>query len=242
MNNKRFLKTAATVVVFSALAAIPAFAGQWKQEADGRWYYINDDGTPASGWQWIDSDNDSIAECYYFYTDDHHMANNEEQDGCYLNIDGKWTDQTTGVVKTKPVEPVQAAPAAENNAATTDNKTTANDAVAGTTGISTISIGNGVTIETGSFTGTECTYTVTAAQLETGKLYNKVMVKLNITKINHVNSAGRNKNVHVLFTLYDSNGFEIGHINKSFAPETAAVTFSTTIDKKTAKIGYRFNL
>ena len=64
-------KTAAGLCLAALLAggALPAYAGSWRQGPSG-WWYQNDDGTyPAGGWQWIDSDGDGTAECYYFYSD-----------------------------------------------------------------------------------------------------------------------------------------------------------------------------
>ena len=50
------------VFAFAAAAALPAFAGTWRQNSYG-WWYQNDDGTyPAGGWQWIDSNGDGTAE------------------------------------------------------------------------------------------------------------------------------------------------------------------------------------
>ena len=77
-------------LAFAAAAALPVYAGSWRQNASG-WWYQNDDGTyPAGGWQWIDSDGDGTAECYYFYSDGY-MASNNDINGYHVNDAGQWT-------------------------------------------------------------------------------------------------------------------------------------------------------
>ena len=76
-------------LALSAAAALPAYAGLWKQDASG-WWYLNDDGSyPAGCWQWIDSDGDGTAECYYFYSDGY-VAHNNDIDGYHVNDAGQW--------------------------------------------------------------------------------------------------------------------------------------------------------
>ena len=85
-------KTAAGLCLAALLAggALPAYAGSWRQGPSG-WWYQNDDGTyPAGGWQWIDSDGDGTAECYYFYSDGY-MASNNDINGYHVNDAGQWT-------------------------------------------------------------------------------------------------------------------------------------------------------
>ena len=56
------LLTAAMVVGMN----VTVFEGGWINNDSG-WWYDNGNGTwPASSWQWIDGNNDGIAECYYF--------------------------------------------------------------------------------------------------------------------------------------------------------------------------------
>ena len=77
-------------LAFAAAVALPVYAGSWRQGPSG-WWYQNDDGTyPAGGWQWIDSDGDGTAECYYFYSDGY-MASNNDINGYHVNDAGQWT-------------------------------------------------------------------------------------------------------------------------------------------------------
>ena len=85
---------------FTILSTIPAFAGQWKQDSTG-WWYQNDDGSyPTSTWNWIDGNNDGIAESYYFNSNGY-IAVNTTVDGYTVNNDGAWT--VNGIVQPKQV-------------------------------------------------------------------------------------------------------------------------------------------
>lgn len=95
---KHFIAAFGLGLLMTVAAAAPSFAGQWRQDYSG-WWYQNDDGSyPAGTWQWIDSDGDGTAECYYFYSDGY-MAHNNTIDGSYVNDDGQWV--SGGKVKHK---------------------------------------------------------------------------------------------------------------------------------------------
>lgn len=53
-----------------------------------------------SGWQWVDGNNDGIAESYYFNSNGY-IAVNTTVDGYTVNNDGAWT--VNGIVQTKQV-------------------------------------------------------------------------------------------------------------------------------------------
>ena len=77
-------------LAFAAAAALPAYAGTWRQNAAG-WWYQNDDGSyPAGGWQWIDGNGDGTAECYYFNPDGY-MVFSTDIGGYHVNESGQWT-------------------------------------------------------------------------------------------------------------------------------------------------------
>ena len=57
-----------------------------------------------TGWQWIDSNGDGVAECYYFSEDADHVLghlykNTKTPDGYTVNSQGQWTEN--GFVVTK---------------------------------------------------------------------------------------------------------------------------------------------
>ena len=58
----------------------------------------------ASGWEWIDSNGDGVAECYYFDTRGYMLAGTTTPDGYTVNADGAWVHDDT--VQTKKVEPI----------------------------------------------------------------------------------------------------------------------------------------
>lgn len=78
-----------------------AFAGTWKtgQAPDqDKWWYDNGNGTyPANGWNWIDGNNDGVAECYYFNPDGWLYVNTTTPDGYAVNESGAWTEN--GIVQ-----------------------------------------------------------------------------------------------------------------------------------------------
>ena len=106
---KRTFLTMLAVALLSLAMTITAFAGEWKKDNVG-WWYQNDDGSySVSAWQWIDGNNDGIAECYYFDSVGYMWENDKPTpDGYLVDANGAWI--SNGVVQTKKVE-VQAAPA-----------------------------------------------------------------------------------------------------------------------------------
>lgn len=94
MMNKKLAVLGATLGI-SVLSCIPAFAGQWKQDSKG-WWWQNDDGSyPVSTWQWIDGNQDGVAECYYFGADGYMFVNITAPDGYSVNADGAWIIHNT---------------------------------------------------------------------------------------------------------------------------------------------------
>lgn len=95
---KKFIGLVA-VAAFSSIMVSSAWAGTWKQNNVG-WWFDNGNGTyPASTWQWIDGNNDGIAECYYFDRAGYMLANTSTPDGYQVNASGAWVQN--GAVQTK---------------------------------------------------------------------------------------------------------------------------------------------
>lgn len=86
--------------------SMAAFAGTWKTGAEpnqNRWWYDFDNGTyAANGWQWIDGNNDGVAESYYFDADGWMLADTTTPDGHTVNANGEWT--VNGVVQTQAAQ------------------------------------------------------------------------------------------------------------------------------------------
>lgn len=53
----------------------------------------------AAGWQWLDENNDGIAECYYFDEGGHKLTGTTTPDGYKVNADGAWVEN--GAVQTQ---------------------------------------------------------------------------------------------------------------------------------------------
>ena len=107
-------------------ATMVSFAGTWKtgEGADqNKWWYDFDNGTYAkNGWQWIDGNNDGIAECFYFDQSGWMLAGTSTPDGCTVNADGAWTEN--GAVQTKAVE---TQPAADTGSSGQDGQASGSD-------------------------------------------------------------------------------------------------------------------
>lgn len=90
MKKQLFTATLTSLLVFSSLSS--AFAGYWQQEArTSQWMYQNEDGTfCANQWQWIDGDEDGMAECYYFDENGFCLTNTSTPDGYLVDENGAW--------------------------------------------------------------------------------------------------------------------------------------------------------
>ena len=101
------MKRKNTITVFAAIMmtasmSMTALAGQWTQDTTG-WKWQEDNGThPANTWQWIDGNQDGVAECYYFGADGYLLTNTTTPDGYTVNDNGAWT--VTGVIQTQRFE------------------------------------------------------------------------------------------------------------------------------------------
>ena len=80
---------------------ITSFAAGWQKNSTGWWYGTNADNTTwhANGWQWLDGNNDGVAECYYFDGNGYMLANTKTPDGYMVDGNGAWV--VNGAVQTK---------------------------------------------------------------------------------------------------------------------------------------------
>lgn len=85
--------------VMASAGSFTAWAGAWEQSGTD-WKYMKDDGTyAANGWQWIDGNNDGVAECYYFDGNGYMLSSTTTPDGYQVNEDGAWV--SNGTVQTQ---------------------------------------------------------------------------------------------------------------------------------------------
>ena len=104
MKRRNMFKGTMVMALAGAMAAgmaMTSFAAGWQKNDTGWWYGTNADNTTwhANGWQWIDSNNDGVAECYYFDANGYMLANTTTPDGYTVNADGAWTEN--GVAQTR---------------------------------------------------------------------------------------------------------------------------------------------
>lgn len=100
---KKLIGFTATVLFLLTLSSTTAFAGTWKQDAQGFWWQEENKSYPVSCWKWIDSDKDGLAECYYFNEDGYLLTETTAPDGSRVNKDGAWID--SGIIRQKAVTP-----------------------------------------------------------------------------------------------------------------------------------------
>ncbi len=101
-------------IALSVGSVSTSFAGQWKSNDRGWWYEEDNGPFYTNGWQWIDGNNDGIAECYHFNQDGYLDVGTFIEDDYWVNDDGQW--EKDGIVQTKNVS--------TNNSSVTNNQST----------------------------------------------------------------------------------------------------------------------
>jgi len=105
---KRAVKLVMAALLTAAIFSMTAFAAGWttgQGENSGRWQYELDDGSFHAGtesgpsWQWLDGNQDGVAECYAFDSEGWMYADTETPDGYEVNGDGAWMEE--GVVQAR---------------------------------------------------------------------------------------------------------------------------------------------
>jgi len=96
------MKKVKLIITSSLLTLSMSFttlAGSWQRDATG-WWYQNDDGSYQTNcWQWIDGNEDGIAENYYLDDNGYCLTSTVTPDGYTVNENGAWV--IDGVVQTK---------------------------------------------------------------------------------------------------------------------------------------------
>lgn len=123
-----------SVIVLSLAMTITSFAGTWKSNSVGWWYEHEDGSYYTNGWQWVDGNNDGIAECYYFDALGYCLMNTTTPDGYLVDNNGAWI--IDGVVQTKLVAVhAQTQPAVSTENQYVQAEPTASETVSNTTDI-----------------------------------------------------------------------------------------------------------
>lgn len=100
---KKRMMTALIAAIMAMAIATTSFAAGWQRNPNGWWWQNQDGSWPANCWQWLDGNNDGIAECYYFDGNGYLLVNTVTPDGYQVNGDGAWV--LNNVVQTKQVGP-----------------------------------------------------------------------------------------------------------------------------------------
>ncbi len=99
----RHFKVLFATMFLTLLLSATVYAGQWEKNERG-WWYNNGDGTwLANTWEWLDGNNDGIAECYYFNQDGYCLTNTITPDGWTVNESGAWVINGTVQIKNMSV-------------------------------------------------------------------------------------------------------------------------------------------
>ena len=102
MNKKNWIiKVFMTTSLFIALSANLVFASGWTKgiSKNAWWYDFGNGDYFKSSWQWIDGNQDGIAECYCFDENGWMYENTTTPDGYTVNENGAWT--VNNIVQTK---------------------------------------------------------------------------------------------------------------------------------------------
>jgi len=103
MNKKNWImKVFMTTSLFIALSVNFTFASGWTKgiSKNAWWYDFGNGDYFKSSWQWIDGNQDGIAECYCFDENGWMYENTITPDGYTVNENGAWT--VNNIVQTKP--------------------------------------------------------------------------------------------------------------------------------------------
>lgn len=99
--HKFMAKFLMAISVAFLLSAIPSFSVGFTKGSsrDAWWYDLGNENYLRSTWQWIDTDNDGVAECYYFDADGWMYTDTTTPDGYTVDENGAWT--VDSVVQTR---------------------------------------------------------------------------------------------------------------------------------------------
>ena len=122
MNKKNWImKVFMTTCLFIALSTNLTFASGWTKgiSKNAWWYDFGNGDYFKSSWQWIDGNQDGIAECYCFDENGWMYENTITPDGYTVNENGAWTINNIVQTKTSDLIP-------KNNANNSVNTTSNN--------------------------------------------------------------------------------------------------------------------
>ena len=102
--HKFMAKFLLAISVAFLLSALPSFSVGFTKgtSRDAWWYDLGNENYLRSTWQWIDTDSDGVAECYYFDADGWMYTDTTTPDGYTVDENGAWT--VDSVVQTRETQ------------------------------------------------------------------------------------------------------------------------------------------
>ncbi len=95
---------------------------EWLHDTDGSWYYLNSQNVMlANTWEWIDGNNDGMAECYCFGPTGAAYISTTTPDGYTVDANGAWT--VNGTLQQKAVPVTNTSTGATTNSSSTGSST-----------------------------------------------------------------------------------------------------------------------
>lgn len=120
MKRISILQCSVATLLCTGILAMSAYAGSWIKNTTGWWYDYGNGTWPSNSWQWIDGNNDGVAECYYFDRFGYCLMNTTSPDGYQVNGSGAWVEN--GAVQTRNVAGTQVNNAGQSVAQNTSSK------------------------------------------------------------------------------------------------------------------------
>ena len=96
---RKLLKAFGLAAGLTLTMSVTAFAGQWREDAAGWWWQEDDGSYAVSSWQWLDGNQDGVAECYYFDQYGYCLMNTITPDGYQVDGNGAWV--VNGAIQTR---------------------------------------------------------------------------------------------------------------------------------------------
>lgn len=100
---RKALQLFALTWLLSISISSAAYAGNWKQNDNGWWWQDADKSYPVSSWEWIDSDRDGTAQCYYFDENGYLLTDTVTPEGYTVDENGAWIED--GIIRQRAANP-----------------------------------------------------------------------------------------------------------------------------------------
>lgn len=90
MKKMKHVAAFALAAVMTMGTVMTSMASGWQLDTTGWWYQRDDGSYPLNSWNWIDGNQDGVAECYYFGSDGYILTDTVTPDGYQVDGNGAW--------------------------------------------------------------------------------------------------------------------------------------------------------